>query len=256
MTEVLETLEGWYISHDFRCFDWAAWNMLSEREKLGILESFTCTYNAANAHNTHCSGSFAMYEILGNKADFLFLNLRSSLEALADAERAFSQMALSRFMPKVYSYTAVAELSNYVHSTETRSPEARAMIDRRLQPAIPNSKHICFYPMNKRRGEHENWYSQTLEERKRMMRDHGMTGRRYAGKIVQMIGGSMGFDDWEWGVTLFAQEALELKHIVTEMRFDEVSARFAEFGPFYIGNLLGLDDCKKIFSPEQSPNLS
>jgi chlorite dismutase len=246
MNEVLETLEGWYISHDFRHFDWAAWGTLSEREKQEIFEDFRATYHAADAHNKHHSGSFGMYEILGAKADYLFLNLRSSLEALADAERAFSKTDLSIFMPKAYAYTAVAELSNYVHSTETRSPEAQAMIDKRLKPALPEFNHVCFYPMNKRRGETENWYTQTLEERKRMMRDHGMTGRKYAGKIVQMIGGSIGFDDWEWGVTLFANEALDIKHIVTEMRFDEVSARFAEFGPFYLGNRVTLEHLRKL----------
>ena len=95
--------------------------------------------------------------------------------------------------------------------------------------------------MNKKREGNDNWYSLTIDERKAMMRKHGMIGRQYAGKVKQIITGSVGFDDWEWGVTLFADDALQFKKLVYEMRFDEVSARFGEFGEFFVGNLLSLD---------------
>jgi chlorite dismutase len=108
----------------------------------------------------------------------------------------------------------------------------------RLKPALPKAKHICFYPMNKRREGNDNWYMLDMETRKNMMRSHGMIGRSYAGKVKQIITGSVGFDDWEWGVTLFADDALQFKKLVYEMRFDEVSARYGEFGDFYVGNLL------------------
>jgi len=89
--------------------------------------------------------------------------------------------------------------------------------------------------MNKRRGESVNWYSETFERRASMMREQGMIGRQYAGRVTQVISGSIGYDDWEWGVDLFADDPLVFKSLIYEMRFDEASAKFAEFGPFYIG---------------------
>jgi hydrogen peroxide-dependent heme synthase len=105
----------------------------------------------------------------------------------------------------------------------------------RLFIELPKSRYVCFYPMNKRRGEGNNWYSESFERRAAMMREHGMIGRTYSGKVTQVISGSIGFDDWEWGVDLFAQDPLVFKKLIYEMRFDEASARFAEFGPFYTG---------------------
>ena len=110
---------------------------------------------------------------------------------------------------------------------------------RRLYPPLPaDMPYVCFYPMSKRRAVGQNWYEQTLEERNRLMWAHGKTGRRYAGRVFQVITGSLGFDAWEWGVTLFAADPLEIKRIVTEMRFDEVSAKYAEFGAFYVGRVV------------------
>ncbi len=105
----------------------------------------------------------------------------------------------------------------------------------RLFLEIPKWRYVCFYPMNKRRGETQNWYSESFERRASMMREHGMIGRHYSGKVTQVISGSIGYDDWEWGVDLFAQDPLVFKKLIYEMRFDEASAKFAEFGPFYTG---------------------
>src|SRR5216110_2928630 len=105
----------------------------------------------------------------------------------------------------------------------------------RLFPEIPRLRYISFYPMDRRRGEDKNWYKLPIEERARQMNDHGMIGRRYAGEVKQIISGSIGFDDWEWGVDLFADDPLVFKKLIYEMRFDEASAVYAEFGPFYVG---------------------
>jgi peroxiredoxin len=94
---------------------------------------------------------------------------------------------------------------------------------------------LCFYPMNKYRGEAKNWYSESIGSRQRMMRDHGMIGRHYAGRVTQIISGSIGFDDWEWGVDLFADDPLVFKKLVYEMRFDEASAVYGLFGSFFVG---------------------
>jgi chlorite dismutase len=135
----------------------------------------------------------------------------------------------------------LAERGIKAHSPEWNAAVSTALADQhakmitRLTPAIPNRRYLCFYPMNKRRSGSDNWYSQPIEGRQRMMHEHGLIGRRYAGQVIQIISGSIGFDDWEWGVDLFADDPLVFKHLVYEMRFDESSARFAEFGPFYFG---------------------
>jgi len=123
-------------------------------------------------------------------------------------------------------------------STERES----AHVQRRLFPAIPDGmRYVSFYPMSKRRGVGQNWYALPLEERSRLMHTHGITGRRYAGRVVQIITGAIGFDAWEWGVTLFAKDPLDFKKLVTDMRFDEVSANYADFGDFYVGRLTSSD---------------
>jgi chlorite dismutase len=111
----------------------------------------------------------------------------------------------------------------------------RQRVMSRLFLDMPKARYVCFYPMNKRRGEVHNWYSEAFDRRASMMREHGMIGRHYAGKVTQVISGSIGFDDWEWGVDLFANDPLVFKKLIYEMRFDEASAKFAEFGPFYTG---------------------
>ena len=112
----------------------------------------------------------------------------------------------------------------------------------RLWPALPRRRHVCFYPMNKRRGEHRNWYAERFEDRAAMMREHGHIGRHYAGQVTQIISGSIGLDDWEWGVDLFADDPLVFKKLIYEMRFDRASAEFAEFGPFYVGLQFGTEE--------------
>jgi chlorite dismutase len=98
--------------------------------------------------------------------------------------------------------------------------------------------YVCFYPMSKRRDDGQNWYALDLDERSRLMYGHGLTGRRYAGRVQQIITGAIGLDAWEWGVTLFARDPLDFKKLVTDMRFDEVSAKYAEFGEFYVGKII------------------
>ncbi len=113
--------------------------------------------------------------------------------------------------------------------------EQRRRVQARLFPPIPARRAVSFYPMDKRRGEQRNWYAVPFDDRARMMREHGMVGRHYAGRITQIISGSIGFDDWEWGVDLFADDPLVFKKLVYEMRFDEASVWYAEFGPFWVG---------------------
>lgn len=248
MAEEFETLEGWFSLHDFRHFNWSSWNALERAEKQEIQEELSALLSSYMHIEEKREGSFAFFNVVGQKADFLFLNLRPSLADFSLVEQELNKTRFAKFTTPAYSYVSVVELSNYVVNHE-RTPELDAMINARLYPVLPKNKHVCFYPMNKRReGTENNWYLLPLEERKRLMKSHGLIGRKFAGQVTQMIGGSIGLDDWEWGVTLFAEDPLVFKHVVTQMRFDEVSARYADFGAFFVGNQLTLPQLKQLLS--------
>jgi chlorite dismutase len=240
MSEATQTLEGWYSLHDFRAIDWSAWKILSAKERSAAEDELRSLLNQYRKAEEEKTGSTAFYSIVGQKADFMFMHLRETLEELNELETQFNKSILAQVTVPAYSYVSVVELSNYLAKPGT-DPMEDPEIVARLKPILPKSRHICFYPMNKRREGSDNWYMLTMEERRNMMRSHGMIGRQYAGKVKQIITGSVGLDDWEWGVTLFADDALQFKKLVYEMRFDEVSARFGEFGEFYVGNLLTED---------------
>jgi chlorite dismutase len=139
------------------------------------------------------------------------------------------------------TYAALAERGIEQHTPawnegiqEVLKRQKDAMLQR-LYPSIPPAKYLCFYPMDRKRQPGANWYMLPMSERQRLMHDHGMIGRRYADQVKQIITGSIGFDDWEWGVDLFADDPLVFKKLIYEMRFDEVSAIYALFGSFYVG---------------------
>lgn len=237
MAEAVETMDGWYCLHDLRKIDWNAWkkaSIIEQEAAITELQSLITKWDVIDEEKT---GSHAVYSILGHKADLLFMILRPTLKELQEAELAFNKSALASFMQQTYSYVSIVELSKYT-AKEGENPEEHPGTQARLRPRLPKWDHICFYPMDKRRQGNDNWYVLPMDERRRLMYEHSKTGRKYAGKIRQIITGSMGFDDWEWSVTLFAKDALDIKKLVYEMRFDEVSARFGEFGAFYIGNIL------------------
>jgi chlorite dismutase len=201
--------------------------------------------------------------LVGAQADAMIVHFRPTLDALGVAQRRVLDAPLGALLRPTVTYLSVTEAGMYQvagqlakaalarggavgdaeHEAETarRLAEERESphVQRRLYPPLPaEMPYVCFYPMSKRRAVGQNWYEQTIEERNRLMWAHGKTGRRYAGRVFQVITGSVGLDAWEWGVTLFAADPLEFKRIVTEMRFDEVSARYAEFGAFYVGRVV------------------
>jgi len=239
--EALLTLEGWFSYHDFRTIDWEKWKAASAETRQTALDQLLALMREWQANETAQQGSTATYAMLGHKADLGFMFLRNTMQELNEIKTAFNKTAFADFTRPTYSYISVVELSNYVNNPG-EDPKANPQVRERLYPTLPKWQHFCFYPMNKKRSGADNWYMMTMDERRELMRAHGMTGRKYAGKVKQIIGGSVGYDDWEWGVTLFANDPLDLKHIVYEMRFDEVSARFGEFGPFLVGNLLTEQD--------------
>ncbi|MDW2876293.1 hydrogen peroxide-dependent heme synthase [Bacillus infantis] len=236
MTEAAQTLDGWYCLHDFRTMDWTTWKMTPKEERDAAIQEFMGLVDKWNSVQSEKNGSHALYTIVGQKADFMMMILRPTMEELNEIENEFNKSKLAEYTIPAHSYVSVVELSNYLPAGE--DPYQNPHVLARLYPELPKAKYVCFYPMDKRRQGEDNWYMLPMEDRRNMMRSHGMIGRQYAGKVKQVITGSVGFDDYEWGVTLFADDVLQFKKLVYEMRFDEVSARYGEFGSFFVGNLL------------------
>jgi chlorite dismutase len=248
------TLEGSSVLHQMFRFRWSEWRKLSETQQHEIAaEASTALLKMEN----DVSGQTALFSVLGHKGDLMVVHFRNSFDQLKAAELEISRLRLNDYLEQTTSYLSVVELGLYDSSVKLfrdlrekgavpHSPEWNAVIEEtvkrqteamrpRLFPQIPANRYICFYPMDRRRGEDKNWYSLPIEERQRQMEEHGLVGRRYAGTVRQIITGSIGFDDWEWGVDLFADDPLIFKKLIYEMRFDEVSAVYALFGTFYVG---------------------
>ncbi len=203
--------------------------------------------------------------VLGHKADLGVIALGPDLARL----QRFQQELLAAPLEPVYSYVSLTEQSEYGATEDDErarlvaeegitgdEAEARLAVwreriahyrEQRLHPKLPPKRCCCFYPMSKRRVAGNNWYELSFDARKQLMAGHARVGRTYAGRVLQLITGSTGIDDWEWGVTLLADDADALKDIVYEMRFDPVSAEYAEFGPFYTGLVLDpADACARV----------
>lgn len=251
MPPVPLTLEGASVLHQMMRIKWAAWKSLPEAARAELLAEATAALSAMEQEKS------ALFSLIGHKGDLLLVHFRSSFEELNRAELQLARLGLSDYLETTSSYLSVVELGLYestskvyaslaakgitAHSPEWKT-EIEAVIARqkeamhpRLYPDVPPQKYICFYPMDRRRGEVKNWYQVPMADRQAMMHEHGMIGRRYAGEVKQIISGSIGFDDWEWGVDLFADDPLVFKKLIYEMRFDEVSAVYALFGSFYVG---------------------
>jgi peroxiredoxin len=250
-----ETLEGWYALHQI-------FSIVPELANDVSLPRVDSTQVAALIDEGE-EGWSAIARLIGSKSDYLVVHFRSSLDAIGTAQNRLAALPMMGGLRLDYSFLSITEAGLY-HLTAKLAREAAARggsvgdatyttdlasrsaaerdsphVRRRLYPTPPDGMpYVCFYPMSKRRNADQNWYTLSLDERSRLMQTHGITGRRYAGRIVQVISGAIGFDAWEWGVTLFARDPLDFKKIVTDMRFDEVSAKYADFGEFYVGKLL------------------
>lgn len=194
------------------------------------VEAATAAVKAARGDD-HQVVTFA---VLGHKADVGVMALGPDLWRLRQLQ---GELAAAGMEP-VWSYVSLTEVSEYSAGVPEEMKQAR--LYPRLPPAGMTS--ICFYPMSKSRRPGANWFTLPFEERKELMHGHGSVGRQFHGRIVQLITGSTGIDDWEWGVTLFAGKPDDLKEVVYRMRFDPGSAVYAEFGPFYTGLLAELDE--------------
>ena len=246
------TLEGSAVLHQMVRLRGAEWRTRAAIERQYAANEFAELFSPFEQ-----SGVSAMYSLYGHKGDLMFVHFRPDFAALKQAESAMAKLRLNDFLETTTSYVSVVELGLYESTGKTyvdlgqkgAPPHSEAwdagikeVIARqteamrpRLFPEVPKARYACFYPMDRKRGEYKNWYMLPLDERQRQMHEHGLVGRRYAGQVKQIISGSIGFDDWEWGVDLFADDPLVFKKLIYEMRFDQVSAEYALFGSFYFG---------------------
>ncbi|WP_299237307.1 heme-binding protein [Natronomonas sp.] len=259
MVEAPQTEEGWFALHDFRSIDWDAWRDAPERERRRAIEEGEAFLKHRELVADADEGDSGLFSVLGHKADLLFVHFRPSLDDLSSIERRFEDTALARFTERTTSYVSVTEVSGYVSDAYfEEGPEEidaglRRYIEGKLTPEIPDDEYVCFYPMSKRRGEEYNWYDLDFEDRAELMAGHGEVGKEYAGKIKQVIASSVGFDDHEWGVTLFGSDPTDIKDIVYEMRFDPASSRYGEFGDFYVGRRFPPRDLDAFLGGETVP---
>lgn len=259
MVDAPRTAEGWYVLHDFRSIDWDAWRDLSERKREAVLEEGEHFLRHRELVADADEGDSAVFAILGHEADLLMLHLRPRLDDLELIERRFEGTALAEFTEQTDSYVSVTEVSDYVSEAyfeEDAEMDAgtRRYLETKLYPNIPDDEYVSFYPMSKRRQPEQNWYELPATERSELMAEHGDTGRSYGGKITQVVSSSVGLDDWEWGVTLFAGDPTDIKDIVYEMRFDLASSRYGEFGRFRLGRRFPPGDLEAYLRGETVPS--
>jgi hydrogen peroxide-dependent heme synthase len=255
--------EGWHVMHLFYHLDHAQWSIYSDEEKRQAKTRLTELVQEIRANpDTH----LLVFSVATPKADLGFMLLTPDLQLANSYEKQLTLSLGPEILSPVYSYLSQTESSEYTTSREQYSAETlvgekgltegspefesalKEFDDRmahylkhRLYPVLPDWPVICFYPMSKRRQGADNWYSLDYESRRKLMAGHAKVGRAYSGRILQLITGSTGLDEYEWGVTLLAKDTIDIKSIVYEMRFDEVTARYGEFGDFYIGMQLPLD---------------
>ncbi len=273
---VPESLEGWSILHRMFRFDRRRFDALSATQQEAIGREATAALQAVTDDPDRDVG---LVQTLGHKADLMLTGYARSFDALGEWQVAFDRLALADYLEPRDSYVSMLELGLYDFT-----PRMHAQLrDRGLQPntegwnaaydelleeashdprnagrlwaKIPQRRYACFYPMNKRRGESENWYALPYDERGRMMVDHGKIGRSWHGRVNQVISGSIGFDDWEWGVDLYADDPVVFKRLVYEMRFDAASSRFGEFGAFWSGMQFSIAELPRFLDGSASPQL-
>ncbi len=240
--------------HQLFRIEWSALKLLEPPDAVEMLREFgDLLAKRAEPGEMGWSGA---YRIAGGGIDVMLLHFRPDLEGLIQAGHEIQLSALGDFLSLEQEYISVVEMGLYALTAtlaETVEPADReawnsaldrelegqreqSYIKKRLYPVQPEAMpYVCYYPMDKRRSSGQNWYTLSLQKRAALMSAHGSIGRQYAGRISQVISGSMGLADWEWAVTLWAPDPIEFKNIISEMRYDEASAEYADFGRFFVG---------------------
>lgn len=275
--DVPESLDSWWILHRMFAFDRLAWDLVPHDERAEMVREAT---NALKNLKESDDTDIGFAQMLGHKSDLMFTHYSKTFEGLALAQTIVDKLRISEFFTPMTSYVSILELGLYdatgkIHAAlaerelKPNSQEWIVAFDEmllaqqhaphnagRLWARIPQRRFVCFYPMDKKRGEEVNWYMLPFEDRARLMLDHGKIGRTYTGQVTQVISGSIGFDDFEWGVDLYADDPLVFKKLIYEMRFDEASAKYGHFGDFYSGVQFSLDQLGTYFDGDAVPALN
>ncbi|HEY0394847.1 MAG TPA: hydrogen peroxide-dependent heme synthase [Candidatus Elarobacter sp.] len=273
---VPESLDGWAILHRMFRFDRRRWDALEADRRHAIEREASALFDALALDG---DSDLGLAQLLGHKGELMLTHYARTFDALGAVQARVDKLALRDYLEPLDSYVSVLELGLYEHTAKIHA-ELRdrglkphsdawnaafdAMLDEaareprnaaRLFARIPRRRYVCFYPMNKKRAGTDNWYATPYDERAKMMLEHGKIGRSFHGHVTQVISGSIGFDDWEWGVDLYADDPLIFKKLVYAMRFDEASARFGEFGRFWTGMQFSIAQLGTFLAGEASPAL-
>jgi len=253
---------GWHVTHSFYAFDRGRLATLSPAARAEGARQFAA---ALDPTDPGAPTRLQTWLVPGHKADFGIMAMDPAPLRVDAVHQRLLAGPLGEALRPTYSFVSLTEVSEYGPTVEQYgqrlvaegevldSPSYRAKVQgyaaredqmrlARLEPELPPWPNACFYPMNKKREVGENWFTLPFSERSRLMAEHGRTGMSFGGRVTQLITVSVGLDDWEWGVTLWARRPDWLKEIVYTMRFDEASARYAEFGPFYTGYVATADN--------------
>jgi chlorite dismutase len=273
---VPESLEGWWILHRMFEFDRRTWDALPEKRRAKYASHATDLFEHLQSGN---DGDAALAQIVGHKGDLMLTHYARTYEGLLYAQTLVDKLEAREYLAPLGSYVSVLELGMYdatgkIHAElqsrdlTPHSPEWIAAFDElirkqaesqyvgpRLWAKIPPRRYVCFYPMNKKRDGADNWFMLPFNDRAKLMTEHGKVGRSYHGLVTQVISGSIGFDDYEWGVDLYADDPLVFKKLIYEMRFDEASARYGEFGPFWSGVQFSPEELRVFLDGDAVPAL-
>lgn len=245
--------EGWHCSHFFYSFDRAVWSQFTGDQRLEAAAAFEATLDPSSGNQP---ARLQTGLVSGHKADFSLMMMDPDPIRIESVHQALMASPLGSAIRPTWSYVSISEVSEYAQSVEQYAERLQRdgeeagtsafekkinayaarlekMNYQRLTPDFPDWPASCFYPMNKWRYPGANWFQLSSSERHKLMSEHARSGIKFAGRVSQLITVGVGLDDWEWGVTLWATNPMHLKHIVYDMRFDEASAKYAEFGPFY-----------------------
>ncbi len=275
--EVPESLDSWWILHRMFAFDRLGWDLLPKEDRQEIVREAEKAFESLKNSD---STDIGFAQMVGHKADLMLTHYSKTYEGLAHAQTVVDKIRLSEYLTPALSYVSVLELGLYdatgkIHASlaeQNLKPnsqewvqafdemvQAQAQVPHnagRLWARIPQRRFVCFYPMDKKRGEGVNWYMLPFGERAALMLEHGKIGRTYHGLVTQVISGSIGFDDFEWGVDLYADDPIVFKKLIYEMRFDEASAKYGHFGDFYSGVQFSLDQLETYLDGNAVPALN
>lgn len=258
----IQISEGWHCLHAYYQMDPAALRKLSAEE---IRSGASAVCEVLDPQAEHAPQRMQCFAVSGHRADLGLMLLDSDPLKVDAIHQKLRATALGTVLQPSYSFVSITEVSEYVPTVEQYAEKLRLggaspddpafsakvkayeqrlpMMNRqRLYPDFPDFPVHCFYPMNKIRDPHANWYLEPFSKRSELMSEHATSGIKFAGRVSQLITASTGFDDWEWGVTLWSRAPEYIKEIVYTMRFDKASAKYAEFGPFYIGYVMSAED--------------